>query len=118
MNDPILDDTILTDAVPGTQAVAPSPPPAATPEPTPDEAAGQRYVDAIDELVNDAVEHKHVVALVDALAWSIARIMVGYGLPAAGDVLKRIGAYVGEMSERRRAQEEAEQAKKEGRPVH
>ena len=118
MNDPILDDTIHNEAVPGNQAVAPSPPLAAPSEPTPDEAAGQRYVNTIDELVADAVEHKRAVVLVDALAWSIARMMVGYGLPAAGDVLKRIGAYVGEITERRRAQEEAEQAKKDGLPVH
>ncbi len=92
--------------------------PPAAPDCTPDQLAEMRYTQALGELLNDAGEGGHVAILADALAWSIAQIMVHFGAGAVGDILRRTGGYVGQLSERREAQQEAEKAKKEGRKPH
>jgi hypothetical protein len=76
------------------------------------------YMEAIDALIDDAVEREQAPALADALAWATARLIVGFGVPAAGDILKRLGGYVVGLSEHRRAQEQAERERHEGAPVH
>jgi len=85
---------------------------------SPERLAEERYLGAIGKLVDDATANGQVGVLADVLAWTIARMIVGFGVPAAGDILRRIGSYVGNLSERRRAEEEAEQARKEGRAMH
>lgn len=50
---------------------------------------------------------------------TLARVMVGFGTTAVtGDVLRRLGKYVCELTERNNAQAEAEKAKKEGLRPH
>jgi hypothetical protein len=82
------------------------------------EAAELRYLEALEKLVGDALEHGRVAVLADTLAWTIARIIVGCGLGAAGDIFRRIGGYIGTCEEQRCAEAEAEAARKEGRPTH
>jgi hypothetical protein len=78
-----------------------------------------RYLNAANALLDDAVEHESPHILVDVFAWTLARMVVGYGAPAvSGDILRRLGEHIGTLAERRRAQQEAEQAKEEGRALH
>ncbi len=79
-----------------------------------------RYLTAANALLDDAVAHESPRILVDVLTWTLARMVVGYGAPAvvAGDILRRLGEQIGTLAERRRAQQEAEQAKEEGRASH
>lgn len=85
---------------------------------THDQLAEKRYLKTLDDLVADAAEAKRMYILADTLAWTVARIAVGCGIAAAGDVLRRIGGYVGQIETRRQAAEEAEQARREGRLPH
>jgi hypothetical protein len=85
---------------------------------TPDQLVEMRYTKALGELLNDAGENGNVAILADSLAWSVAQIMVHFGPGAVGDILRRTGGYVGQLSERRRAEEEALKAKSEGRKPH
>ena len=74
-----------------------------------------RYLNAASALLDDAVRHRSSQILADVLAWTMARMIVGYGTTAvAGDVLRRLGEHIGTLAERRRAWEEAEKAKEEG----
>ena len=90
---------------------------AADAAPTPDQEAERRYLAAIDELVNHAFEHRRMHVLGDALAWTSARLIVGFGTPAAGDLLRRRGGYIADLAAQRRAEEEAEREKRAGRPL-
>jgi hypothetical protein len=75
-----------------------------------------RYTNAVNALLDDAVEHESARILADVLTWTLARMIVSYGTPAvSGDILRRLGEHVGILVERRRAWEEAQQAKEEGR---
>lgn len=85
------------------------------PDISPEQLAERRYVDAIQELLDDALEHRHVEPLAEALTWHLARIAFGFGMPAVGDILRRLGRHVGEFAQRDAAQREAEEAKKAGR---
>jgi len=86
---------------------------------SPEEQLEQRYVAALNALVDDAAERQSFETLVDVLAWTLARVMVGFGTTAVtGDVLRRLGKYVCELTERNNAQAEAEKAKKEGLRPH
>jgi len=79
----------------------------------------QRYVAALDALVDDACERQSFETLVDVLAQTLARIIVAFGTTAVtGDVLRRLGKYVWELTERKEAQAEAVKAKKEGLRPH
>ena len=78
-----------------------------------------RYLNTANALLDDAVEHETPRILADVLTWTLARMVIGYGTPVvAGDILRRLGEHIGTLAERRRAQEEAAQAKEEGRPPH
>ena len=48
----------------------------AVPDCPPDELAERRYVAAIDQLLDDALEHRHVEQLTEALTWQLARIEI------------------------------------------
>ena len=79
----------------------------------------QRYLAAVNALVNDALEHQNMRILADVLAWTLGRAIVAYGTPAvAGDILRRLGGYVCELVERQQAQIEAQEAQKEGLKPH
>jgi hypothetical protein len=75
-----------------------------------------RYLNAANALYDDAVEHDSARILADVLAWTLAKMIVSYGTPfVSGDILRRLGEHVDVLVERRRAWEEAQHAKEEGR---
>ena len=79
----------------------------------------QRYVTAVNALMDQAMEGDSVPILADVLAWALGRVIVGYGTPAvAGDIVRRLGGYVCDLAARERAQTEAERARKEGHQPH
>jgi hypothetical protein len=78
-----------------------------------------RYVNALDALLADAVKHRSGQTLVNVLTWTLARIAVGHGsLWIAGDIVRHLGDHIGTLAERRRPQEDSEQAKEEARTPH
>ena len=86
---------------------------------SPAQQTEQRYVAAVNVLVDDALEHENLPVLADVLAWTLGRVIVAYGTPdVAGDVLRRLGGYVCDLSARQRAQAEAKQAQREGLKPH
>ncbi len=90
----------------------------AAPPADPAREAEARYLAAMGALVDDANAHERLAILADVLAWTIARLVAGCGVGAAGDILRRIGGYVGDLVARRQAEEEAERERKEGRLPH
>ena len=80
-----------------------------------DTSPEQRYLDALETLLDDALEHHHVEDLVEALTWHLARIGFGYGTKAVADIVRRIGGHVADIAEQHSAGQELEQAKKSGR---
>ena len=79
------------------------------------QAAEARYLEALNGFVSQAHEDKHMVALVEALTWTLARIAVGYGTSTVvGDILGRLGRHMVDQSDRQRAQEEASRARDAG----
>ena len=77
-----------------------------------------RYMNAADALLADAAENDAPRVLADVLTWTLARIVDVYGMTAASDVIRRFGGHLGTLTEHRRARQEAEQAKEEGRAPH
>ena len=101
------------------QAVVDSSPAVRLADCSPGQQTELRYLNTANALLDDAVECESPRILADVLTWTLARMVVGYGTPVvAGDILRRLGEHIGTLAERRRAQEEAEQAKEEGRPPH
>ncbi|MBK8686889.1 MAG: hypothetical protein IPN24_00110 [Betaproteobacteria bacterium] len=83
---------------------------------SPEQVAERRYLAILDPLLNEAWEQHQLETLVDCLAWTLARVVVGLdSTQVTGDLLRRLGNYTYRLSESRRAEAEAEQAKKEGR---
>lgn len=78
----------------------------------------ERYLAALEVLIDDALEHDHTAILVDALTWDLARIGFAHGTPALGDIIRRLGGYVCDLEERHAAKEEAEAARKAGHAPH
>ena len=79
----------------------------------------QRYVTAVNVLIDEAFQQDSLPILADVMAWALGRVIVGYGTPAvAGDIMRRLGGYVCDLVERQRAQQEAEKARKEGQKPH
>jgi hypothetical protein len=85
---------------------------------SPEQQAELRYLAALETLVADALDHQHTEVLVDVLTWYLARIGFGFGVQALGDIVRRLGAHVGEIAERQAAAREAKAAKKSGRAPH
>ena len=78
-----------------------------------------RYVEAVNLLFADARKHGSYRILVDVLAWSLARLIVGCaGTWGAGDIMRLLGTYVCKLIERDHAQEEAKRARDEGQRPH
>ena len=101
------------------QETVPSPEVKSLADCSPAQQTEQRYVAAVNALVNEAMEHDSLPILADVLAWTLGRVIVGYGTSAvAGDILRRLGGYVCDLAERQRAQAEAERARKEGFKPH
>ncbi len=85
---------------------------------TPDSLANERYVRALAAMVEDAVSNRRLEMLVDRLASTLGSIGLNCGPRVTGDILGRLGHHLIMADERRRAANEAEQAKKEGRAPH
>ena len=83
-----------------------------------DDAAAQRYVDALGAMLAEAEAGAHVHVLVDGLAYMLARIACQCGSGATGHILSTFGDYMQKIEAHRRAGQEAEQAKQEGRLPH
>jgi hypothetical protein len=78
----------------------------------------QRYLAKLGELVDDALERKSIETLVEALTWTLARIGATYGAGATGDILRRLGGHLCEITAREQAEREAAEAKKRGLATH
>jgi len=85
---------------------------------SPPQQAEQRYLQAIETLVDDARANGYAEVLVEVLTWTLARIANAFGPPATADVLRRFGGHLGDLAQRARAQEEAKDAKKKGLRPH
>jgi hypothetical protein len=92
--------------------------PAAPADCTPAQQAERRYLAALQPLVDDALEHRHIEVLVEVLTWHLARIGYGYGASAVGDIVRRLGVHIGDIAAREAAHREAQEAKKAGRAPH
>ena len=66
--------------------------------------------------MSDAVDHRRLDTLANALAWTIARIGIGCGPAATGDVFRRIGGHMCTLETLRQTEAEAQRARQEGRP--
>mgnify|MGYP000172407962 CR=1 FL=1 len=78
----------------------------------------QGYVDSVNAMFEDSDARRTRHILADVLAWKLAVIACGSGPEATGHILRRLGHHMGYVSEQRRACEEAERAKEEGRMPH
>ena len=79
----------------------------------------KRYLGAINALIDEAPATDSTVILVDVLAWTVARLVMGARTRwGAGDVMRRIGDHVCRLADRQAAQAEAEKAREEGRLPH
>ncbi len=86
---------------------------------SPEQLAERRYLAILDPLLNEAWEQHSLETLVDCLAWTLARVTVGLdSTQVTGDILRRLGNYTCRLSESKRAEAEAEAAKKEGHAPH
>ena len=84
-----------------------------------EEQVERRCLAALDALVAEAWQQRTMETLVDSLAWTLARVVVGLESQyVMGDVLRRLGNYTCRLAEAKRAEEEAEQEKTEGRAPH
>lgn len=83
-----------------------------------DDAAAQRCADALGEMLAEAEAGAHVHVLVDGLAYMLARIACQCGSGATGHILYTIGDHIQKIEAHRRAGQEAERAKQEGRLPH
>ncbi|SPE19752.1 hypothetical protein SBBP1_1010011 [Burkholderiales bacterium] len=83
------------------------------------EAIEKRYRRTINALVDESRESDSTAILVDVLAWTIARSIIGCRTRGgAGDLMRRIGDYVCKLVDRQAAQGETEKAREEGRLPH
>ncbi len=85
---------------------------------TPDEQAEERYRQALSAMIDHAVENRRMEVLVDELAWTLASVGFHFGPGATADILTKFGRRLSWLAERKRAEEEAERARKEGRAPH
>jgi hypothetical protein len=96
-----------------------STPPAQSPAPlsdcTPEQLASGRYLDALDELVDAAAAGKHMRILADAIAWTFARVAIGCGPAATGDMLSLVGNYMVKLETHNQAERELERERQAGR---
>ena len=93
----------------------------AQPEPvdcSPALSAEQAYIKVVNALMDRAAEDGNVPLLADVFAWALGRVIVTYGTPAVGDIIRRLGAHICDLDARDRARTEAEQARKEGLHPH
>ena len=85
---------------------------------TSDEAAHDRYLDALPDLVQEAADAGRLHLLADVLAWTFARLAINCGPAATADLLAKVGKYMGALEEQNRAKRELEREREEGRLSH
>lgn len=86
---------------------------------TPERQIELRYLNALEPLLVDALQHRSGHILVDVLTWTLARIAVGHGsVWIAGDIVRRLGDHMHTLAERERSREERQQATEGGHPEH
>jgi hypothetical protein len=86
---------------------------------SPAEQIQLRFATAVSALFDEAVETESPRILADVLTWTLARMVVTYNAPfVAADILRRLGAHIETLSDRRRALEEAAKEREEGRAPH
>ena len=86
---------------------------------SPERQIEDRYVQAVNALIEDGGNQQSLPVLADVLTWALARIVSAYGTTAvAGDVIRRFGSYVCDFAQRKRAQREAEEARESGVAQH
>ena len=77
------------------------------------------YAERLHALVIEAQEADRVLDLINALTWTLARIVSHFGkLWCAADIVRRFGNALCEIEDRRVAMAEAQAAKEAGQPVH
>jgi hypothetical protein len=78
-----------------------------------------RYLNALDRLLADAIEHRSGQTLVNLLTWTLARIAVAHGsVWVVGDIVRHLGDHMCTLAERERSEEESQRTKEEGHPPH
>ena len=83
------------------------------------EQTERRYLAVVNPLVAEAWEQHSLETLVDVLAWTLARVVVGLDNGyVTGDILRRLGNYTCKLAEAKRAEAEAEEAKQHGHAPH
>jgi len=98
---------------------APVPVPVPLADCSTEEHAERRILATLDALVAEAWQQRTMENLVDSLAWTLARVVVGLESQSVmGDVLRRLGNYTCRLAEIKSAEDEAEQEKQEGRAPH
>ncbi len=86
---------------------------------SPEQLAERRYLAVLDPLLAEAWQQHSLETFVDCLAWTLARVIVGLDNPqVTGDLLRRLGNYTCRLAEAKRAEAEADEAKKEGHAPH
>jgi hypothetical protein len=85
---------------------------------TPEQLAHGRYLDALHDLVEDAWANGHLRLLADVIAWTFARIAIGCGPAATGDMLGLIGQYMTGIERQNEAKRELEREREAGRLTH
>jgi len=85
---------------------------------TPHQLAEERYMRALASMVEHAAANRHFELLVDKMTATLASIGLHYGPGATGDIIAKFGGHLVEVAERRRAEEEAERARKGGSKPH
>ena len=73
------------------------------------------YFTRLNTLISDAVDHRRLDTLANALAWTVARIATGCGPAATGDLFRRIGNHMVTLETLRHTEAEAQRARQEGR---
>jgi hypothetical protein len=82
---------------------------------TREELAHDRYLDALHDLVEDAAAGGNIRELADVVAWTFARIAIGCGPGATGDMLGLVGKYMTGIHTQKQAERELERERQEGR---
>ena len=91
---------------------------AAAPDCMPTEQVRLRYMAVVEQLIDEAKEQRHLETLAEVLTFHLATIGCACGVPAIGDIARRLGGYVGAIAEREAAQREVEAAKQAGLAPH
>lgn len=93
-------------------------PPAQPSDCTPEQLAHGRYLDALHDLVEDAAAGGNMRQLADVIAWTFARIAIGCGPAATGDMLGLVGRYMTGIETRNQAERELEHERASGHMPH